>query len=166
MAAMVSLDSWQLPVAEIMKPDVICYSEDTPIRTVYEFLCRVTIRRIIVVRDGIPAGTVSRGTLLRWFRNLVVSKGLVEHKGHEEDRGLDPHTAKERMVKTASQLAHQATELQRRFAENVEDLIPYVVGGATAVQELVDDLLALSRSTNESGSFEPTPHEDNRAGQP
>jgi two-component system cell cycle response regulator len=166
MAAMVSLDSWQLPVAEIMKPNVICYDEDTPIRTVYEFLCRVSIRRIIVVRDGIPTGAISRGTLLRWFKNLVVSKGLVESEQYEEDEGLDSHPAREQMAKTASQLAHQATELQRRFGEDIEDLIPYVVGGATGMQELIDNLLVFSRFANRSGNFEPTPYAGSRAGQP
>ena len=54
-----------------MKPNVICYDEDAPILTVYDFLCRVSIRRVVITARGRPVGTISRGTLIRWFRNLL-----------------------------------------------------------------------------------------------
>ncbi len=142
MAAMVSLDCWQQPIREVMKPNVIRYEEDTPIRIIYEFLCRVTIRRVVIVRDGRPRGTISRGTLLRWFRNTVSSKGLMGPQAAED---ADPHRSKERLAETTRELARQASELHRHFTEDTEDLVPYVVGGATSMQELVNDLLAYSR---------------------
>jgi diguanylate cyclase (GGDEF)-like protein len=77
LAAMASLDCWQHPIREIMKPNVICYEEDTPINTVYEFLCRVSIRRVVITRNGQPTGTISRSTLIRWFRNLVASRDVA-----------------------------------------------------------------------------------------
>ncbi len=146
MAAMVSLDCWQQPIREIMKPNVIRYEEDTPIRGIYEFLCRVTIRRVVIVRDGRPSGTISRGTLLRWFRNTVWSKGLMgpqEFPQAADD--ADPHRSKERLADTPRELGRQASELHRHFTEDTDDLVPYVVGGATSMQELVNDLLAHSR---------------------
>ncbi len=42
-------------------------------------------------------------------------------------------------------MAHQASELQNLVQKDLDDLVPYVVGGATGMQELVDDLLAYSR---------------------
>lgn len=77
MAAMASPDCWQQPVHTVMRPNVISYEEDTPIRVVYEFLCRVSIRRVVITKDGHPTGTISRAALLRWFRNWVISKGLI-----------------------------------------------------------------------------------------
>ncbi len=71
LAAMVSLDCWREPVCKVMKPNVICYDEDAPILTVYDFLCRVSIRRVVITGGGRPVGTISRGTLIRWFRNLL-----------------------------------------------------------------------------------------------
>ena len=44
MAAMISPDCWQRPLAGVMRPNVICYEENTPVRVIYEFLCRVSIR--------------------------------------------------------------------------------------------------------------------------
>jgi two-component system, cell cycle response regulator len=149
MMTLVSLDYWQLPVRDVMKSHVISYEEDTPIRTIYEFLCRVSIRRVVIVKDNQPVGSISRATLLRWFRNLVVSKGLVEHDSEQTfDAQADPYRSKERLAETARQLVHQASELLWRFHKGKEDMMPFIVGGATGMQELIDDLLAYSRYAN------------------
>jgi diguanylate cyclase (GGDEF)-like protein len=71
LAAMTSLDCWRQPIREVMKRNVICYEEDAPILAVYDFLCRVSIRRVVITSGGRPVGTISRGTLLGWFRHLL-----------------------------------------------------------------------------------------------
>jgi diguanylate cyclase (GGDEF)-like protein len=151
LAAMISLDCWHSPVREIMKPNVTCYEEDTPIRTIYKFLCRVSIRRVVIVNRGRPTGTISRRTLLRWFTNLAASKGLLEEPHTPRaDEILDPHRSKQRLAETARQLVHRASELQRRFQDDGDDLTSCVVGAA-GVQELVDDLLACCGSASVAG---------------
>ena len=60
-----------------MRPNVICYEEDTPILTIYEFLCRVSIHRVVITTADWPTGTISRGTLIHWFRNFVAGRGCV-----------------------------------------------------------------------------------------
>jgi hypothetical protein len=120
---------------------------------IYEFLCRVSIRRIVIVKDGRPTGTISRGTLLRWFRNLVLTSGLMDGSGAPgEELNLDPCQSKERLAETARELAQQASGLHERFGQDADDLVPHIVGGATRMQELVDDLLAFSRYANESAT--------------
>jgi hypothetical protein len=137
-----------------MKPNVITYEEDTPVRAIYEFLCRVAIRRVVIVKGGRPTGSISRATLLRWFRNLVISKGLVQYEYLQlPDPKSDPYHCKERLVETARQLARQAAELLRNFQKDDEDLIPCIVGGSTGMQELLYDLLAYSRYANVGGDF-------------
>lgn len=144
MAAVVSLDWWTRPVREVMKPNVISYSEDTPVRAIYDFLCRVSLRRIVIVEEGRPTGTISRGTLLRWFRNLVISRGLLAD--HDSTApAVDPHDSRQRLVDTAEELSSQAALLQRRLADEGDDLTPLIVGSASGIQELVNDLLAYSR---------------------
>jgi len=153
MAAMVSLECWHRPIREVMKPNVICYEEETPIRMIYEFLCRVSVRRVVIVKDGRPTGTISRGTLLRWFRNCVLTSGLMElTDGEPREDDLDPCHTKQRLAETAHELAQQASGLYHRFQEDVEDFMPHVVGGATRMQELVNDLLAYSRYANQSAT--------------
>jgi two-component system cell cycle response regulator len=155
LGTMVSRDCWNSPVREVMKPNVTCYEEDTPIRTIYKFICRVSIRRVVIVSQGRPTGTISRRTLLRWFANLAVSKGLREDQptppaAEALDPGRDQPSvgARQRLAETARQLVHRASELQRHFQEDTDDLTSCVVGGAAGVQELVDDLLAYCHSAS------------------
>ena len=151
MAAMVSLDCWRTQVREVMKPNVIWYAEDTPIQTIYEFLCRVSIRRVVIVKDERPTGAISRGSLLRWFRNLVVNKGLVEGEDFSQNASEeDPHRSRQRLAETAETLAQLASNLKDRFSTDADDLVPYVVGGASQMQGLVNDLLAYSRYANQT----------------
>ncbi len=155
MAALVSLKYWSRPIREVMKPHVICYEGDTPIRTIYEFLCRVSIRRVIIVDQGQPIGTIARSTLLRWFRNTVIANGLLDSAPQiSSDLESDPHRSKERLAETARAMAEQIAELEGRLREDAEDLVPHVVGGATRMQELLDDLLAYSRYANTTGGAE------------
>ncbi len=77
MAAMASPDCWHHEVHTVMRTNVISYEEDTPIRVIYEFLCRVSIRRVVITSGGHPTGTISRNSLLQWFRNWVIQKGLI-----------------------------------------------------------------------------------------
>jgi two-component system, cell cycle response regulator len=149
MAAMVALDYWKKPVSTVMKPNVITYEEDTPARSIYEFLCRVAMRRIVIVKDGCPTGTISRGTLLRLFRNLVLSKRLLESDpGDSPQTNAEPHHYRARLEETTRQLSVQVSQLLLHMQDGTTDLMPYVVGGATGMQSLVDELLAYSNFTD------------------
>jgi two-component system, cell cycle response regulator len=77
MAVMVSPDCWQQPLYNVMRQNVISYEEDTPIRVIQEFLCRVSIRRVVITKDGRPTGTISRNSLLRWFHECAMNKDLI-----------------------------------------------------------------------------------------
>ena len=154
MAAMVSLSCWEHPVSSVMRPNVITYEEDTPARTIYEFLCRVAMRRIVIVKDGCPTGTISRGTLLRLFRNLVLSKGLLrDEQGEELLTNVDPHHSREYLEETTRQLSAQVSQLQMSLQDDNNDLMPYVVGGATGMQGLVDGLLAYARYADSGKNY-------------
>ncbi len=74
MAAMASPDCWRRSVQSVMHPNVISYEENTPIRPIYDFFCRVSIHRVVITKEGRPTGTISRSALLTWLRNAIVSK--------------------------------------------------------------------------------------------
>jgi len=77
MPAMTLPHFWEQPVRSAMKPHVVCYPHDAPIRTIYDLLCRVAIRCIIVVEDGKPIGTISRATLLHWYHGYLEMPDLL-----------------------------------------------------------------------------------------
>ena len=54
-------------------------------------------------------------------------------------------SVQDRIAKTVRSLAAEARDMESRLNENESDLVPCVVGGASRVQELVNDLLAISR---------------------
>lgn len=72
---MLEAGAWQSPIREVMKKSVVCYDLETPVLAIYDFLCRVSIRRVVIVKDGVPRGVISRGSLLQWFSNWVTSHG-------------------------------------------------------------------------------------------
>jgi diguanylate cyclase (GGDEF)-like protein len=78
MAAMVQPSLWEQPIRSVMKSHVVSYPEDSTIQSIYEFLCRVSIRRVVIVRNSIPTGTISRRTLLRWLRARASGQNLIQ----------------------------------------------------------------------------------------
>lgn len=139
MALMVSPDSWRKTVRDIMRSNVVCYDEQSPARDVFYFLRRVSIRRVIVVQQGRPIGVISRGSLLRWFRNWVSVQDPDSAAG---DCGQLPRSAVcPELLRTADALAQRSCILPQYLRTNLDDYVPYVVGESTCMQELINDLL-------------------------
>jgi diguanylate cyclase (GGDEF)-like protein len=84
LAAMISPESWQQPLRNVMRPNVISYEEETPIRTIYEFLCRVSMRRVVITQNGRPTGTISQNSMLRWYREHVMHRPLPVSDGRSD----------------------------------------------------------------------------------
>jgi hypothetical protein len=130
-----------------MRTDVVCYDEDTPVEQVYQFLSRVSVPRIVVVDQGRPTGVISRATLLRWVRNWVAT--------HEESGSGDPRNCPDRelerrktaVIRTAEAAEARVADLRRRIAGEDHDFVPCVVGEATRLQSLVNDLLGHCRTS-------------------
>ncbi len=136
---------WTTTIADVMKKGVVTYEENTPALMIYEFLCRVSVRSVVVVDRGRPTGVISRASLLRWFTNSLVARG--ESTGLE---GLLVTTAsaqgaKQRITEIAAKLAETAQSLAHDLDVDADALAPRLVGGASQVQELANDLLGYSR---------------------
>lgn len=142
---------WATPIRNVMKRNVVCYDEKTSALTIYEFLARVVIRGVVIVKDGTPTGLITRGCLLRFFMNLLAAKRTdgvfpeVDTAATELVGRMGCSSVPDRIAKTVRSLAAEARDMESRLNENTGDLVPCVVGGASRVQELVIDLLAISR---------------------
>jgi two-component system chemotaxis response regulator CheY len=63
------LTRWQEPIKDLVTPNVISYPQETPLRVVFDFLCRVSVKQILIVQENIPIGFINRTPLLQWLRN-------------------------------------------------------------------------------------------------
>lgn len=156
MAAMLQANWWQLKIADVMKTNVVCYEEDTPALSIYEFLCRVTLRAAVIVKHGAPTGLITRGSLLRYFINSLGVSGQLPTDGEcSTSTAKSPATdMQRRILQTVQAVNDEALDLRERLAAVDEDdlsqeLIPCLVGGASRIQELANDLLACSRFAGE-----------------
>jgi diguanylate cyclase (GGDEF)-like protein len=138
-------------IRDVMKHNVVCYEENTPVQQIYEFLCRVSIRTVVIVNEGCPTGVITRGSLLRWASNVFRAETLA--RGGQDDRHCDAagcESPRERILRTAKAIANEGNKLSALAGDADVDLTPCVVGGASRVQELVTDLLAVSRYANDA----------------
>lgn len=139
----------ELPIRDVMKHNVVCYEEDTPVQQIYEFLCRVSIRTVVIVSSGVPCGVITRGSLLRWASNVFRAEHLDQSHMHTCD-AAGCESPRERILRTSKAIALEGDKLARLANTQGVDLTPCVVGGASRVQELVTDLLACSRYANDA----------------
>lgn len=132
-------DWWQVRIRDVMKQNVVCYDEEAPAQSVYDFLCRVAIRSVIVTRDGQPVGVISRGSMLRWFTNARweawVGADPPELRREQDDR---LHSAVGRVVATANRLREQV--------DRGENELSGLLSSASQLQDLISDLLAAART--------------------
>lgn len=133
-----SQESWRAPIRDAMKTSVVCYDEETQLSVIWEFLRRVTIRRVVIVKEGAPIGVISRGTLLRWIGNW----GLMRARSMTPD-ALVPL---EGFARAALGVSHELEQLRRELAAATgSEVVPCVIHSATRMQEQVQDMLALSQ---------------------
>lgn len=143
-ATMISRDAWTRPIHEVMSRNVVCYDESTPVRLIYDFFCRVTLRRVILVRDGEPTGVISRSTLMRWLQHW----SAVRHGWRAvSDAGDFDDDANSRMqiARGVGALLERAHALQTRLEHQPAQAVPILIEGATQIHELCTDLLGYTR---------------------
>ena len=60
---------WQDGIENLVTKAIVVYSPETPIKVIYNFLVRVSGRRVLIVKDKKPVGYIAGNLLLRWLRN-------------------------------------------------------------------------------------------------
>jgi hypothetical protein len=118
---------------------VVSYEECAPAKDVFDFLCRVSLRRVLVVEQGRPLGVISREGYLRWFCNWIASNHPPGASGGPTADDAEHSVG---LGQLAEALVSHAAQLKRQLDTEQEDLVPYLVGEATRMQELLNDLLA------------------------
>lgn len=136
MTATVRDSQWNVAIREVMNAHVVAYEETAPAQEIFDFLSRVSLRRVVVVNDGRPVGVISRDGFLRWFCNWERC-----HRSASPSAPQGVPSAHSDLVRTAAALARQGDALSRNLASGVDDVVPLVVGEVTRMQDLINDLL-------------------------
>jgi diguanylate cyclase (GGDEF)-like protein len=139
MAAMITREQPERPVSQIMHRTVVCFEETTTADEIFLFLSRVSIPRVVVIRDGSPVGVLSRTIVLRWLYNAA-SAGKQDFLPIEHPA---PAVQLPGVDGTIAALAQSAWRMAQVDEQSGEDLAACVIGEATRMQELIEQLLSL-----------------------
>ena len=160
MSIMLWPDWWSTKIKDVMKTNVVFYEEDAPVLAIYEFLCRVAIRRVIVVDEDRPTGVISRSSLLRWFCNSLKAQNV--YRPSDEEGAGEPKigNSRDRFLETVIDLTRETALMESSLREDDSDVLPCLIGGVSRIEELVNDLLALSGYVNRHETLASAPDTD------
>ena len=141
LGVMLAPGAWSRPIDEICQHDVVAYDEQTPIEKIFDFLSRVSMRRVIIVSEGRPVGSISRTSLLRWFGNWVLSAQCIlqDETAASSER---VHEAIKWLALRANRLADQFSSMEAGSFLNA-DSFSLLIGDVTAMQDLLKDIVTL-----------------------
>ncbi len=149
MTVLLRREWWKHKVADVMKENVVRFQESTPALTIYEFLCRTAISSVVIVQDDRPTGVISRGSLMRCFSNALVA-ALGRNNSESRSESLQTNDVRPQVLAVAEALQRNSAVLYEQLQASRREMAPSIVGGASRIQELVNDLLALSRDADVS----------------
>ncbi|MEX0937758.1 MAG: diguanylate cyclase [Pirellulales bacterium] len=136
-----SHESWDVPIRDVMKTSVICYDVETPLATIWEFLRRVAIRRVVIVKDGVPCGVISRGGLLRWVGNW----GMIRSYRQSDDIKHGRNTCLDHLRKTSRAMEEAVEQFKNDLSDAHSNPVPFMINTASVMQQYVQDILAFSQ---------------------
>ena len=134
-------DSLERPICEVMHKNVVAYDEETSCMHIHDFLSRVSIRRVVIVKDGKPTGIISRGTFLRWLGNWGIAGVVRKSTATPQEDAARRDTLRELAAEKAAELLDAAVQMQSTIAVEEADHVPTLVRGVAQIQELSIDLL-------------------------
>ncbi|MGC4005661.1 MAG: diguanylate cyclase [Pirellulales bacterium] len=102
----IARDGWSKTVGDVMKTNVVSYDENMSAKEIFDFLCRVSIRRVVVVSHGQPVGMLSRDTYLRWYSNWLLATRAPGDDSPERD---ESQPVREGLMRTARHVTRQRT---------------------------------------------------------
>ncbi len=143
-------ERWQDGIQDIVSKPIVVYSPETPLKAIYNFLVRVSMRRVLIVRDKKPIGYIARNLLLRWLRNrwAFLNSRLAEIMPVPDKDLQTPE-----MIKMQTEyLIRQLDEIRTTFASFGRDLaesemfkhlnkISETVSHASKAQEVIEQIL-------------------------
>jgi hypothetical protein len=143
-------EATQRRVGDIMRSNVIVYQDTAPLLHILNFLTRASMRSVVIAEGGRPCGLVSRASLVRWFLENPWRKQPLRLVS-EPTSELPTESARP-LTMLAGNLVRLAQELHAHLVRDPEASDPApLVGGATRMQGLIEDLLSGSACGSHTG---------------
>ncbi len=139
---MIAANGQTIKVGELMSVNAVCYTEDSPLVRIFDFLSRVSISQVFIVRDGRPVGIITRAALLRWLSGWLScrDKSSIESSFHARDG------SSVRVRESVEEIARRAALLAEELTDVAGDSISPLVDIMFKMQELMNDLVVCSDS--------------------
>lgn len=156
LAIMLHSDWQRRCIAEVMQPHAVSYCETAPVSEIYDFLCRVAIRGVVIVNDGQqPVGMIHRGSLLRFFASVLPGRSSAGGgDGSPLDAAQEPAAVAEeprKIARAVRALAQETADLQKRVASEPGDMAGCVLGSMSRIQELASSIVVWSQPAMPTG---------------
>ncbi len=148
---------WGEQIGDLVTPNVISYPATTPLRVIFDFLCRVSLRQVVIVEGTKPVGFLGRGSLLRWMRSkwaaLSENFEAIIPSGPGADRAISD------IARSIQTLSDRLDGLQKKIAtedtnETWESCRFEIVSLVSQLQDMMDQVLqscSLIRSDSNRG---------------
>jgi diguanylate cyclase (GGDEF)-like protein len=130
---------WSTKIGQLMTTRVIQFEPSDSAQVIFDFLCRVQMRRVIIVENERPVGVVTRGSFVRWIRNYLKS----------QDAAKDGFDTRLHLFKAAESLLDRTTRLCDEIEADPDDLLRPVVRGVSSIEMILGDLLRWAGSSRQ-----------------
>jgi len=143
-------ERWQDAIHDFVTKAAVVYSPETPLKAIYNFLVRVSLRLVLIVKDNKPVGYIARNLLLRWLRNRwAFINSRQPDRGTVPNKNLQTH---ETIKQNLDCLVQQLDEIRKTFAAYGYELcqgevferlntISETVSHASKAQEVIEQVL-------------------------
>lgn len=142
--AMARSADWSRPLRDLLKTDVVTFAVDTPAQVVLDFLARAALGRVVIVEEGRPTGVISRGCFLRWMRNWSAHREAPLSLLDAPSGPVSADDGRNKFLRIVEAAEQRLSNLRHHLTEEATDVVPCVIGEASRLQEVVNDLLAQS----------------------
>ncbi len=135
---------WGEQIGDLVAPNVISYPAMTPLRVIFDFLCRVSLRQVVIVEGTKPVGFLGRGSLLRWMRSkwaaLSENFEAIIPSGPGADRAISD------IARSIQTLSERLDGLQKKIEiedpnETWESCRFEIVSLVSQLQDMMDQVL-------------------------
>ncbi|MDR2344575.1 MAG: diguanylate cyclase [Planctomycetaceae bacterium] len=150
-----NLSRWKEPVGDLVSRNIISYPVDTPLRVIFNFLCRVSAKQILLIDDDVPVGYINRTPLLLWLRNQwAVTTGRFSDIVHAMQITDLPY---KNLKDSVGELMKELSLLDEAISKNTlsedwEINRDQLVALISRSQDIMDNVLKLTSQKNNTSS--------------